>query len=202
MAGAQRAASVSAALGGRLSGKDGIAPAKLLVLTGGPGAGKTSLLMALQGMGFPVLDEAGRAVIQDQQRIGGGALPWVDPGAFAEQMLSWDMRNVRLAEREAGPVFLDRGIPDIIGYLELTGLQVPTHLEKAASVFRYDQVFLLRPWPEIFAQDSERRQTWEEAVRTCEAMERVYARLGYRLAEVPRGSLEQRAAFVINQMGK
>lgn len=175
--------------------------AKSLVLTGGPGAGKTSLLAALQGMGFPALDEAGRAVIQDQQRIGGGALPWVDPGAFAEQMLGWDMRNFRIAEREAGPVFLDRGIPDIIGYLELTGLLVPAHLEKAASVFRYDQVFLLRPWPEIFAQDSERRQTWEEAVRTCEAMERVYARLGYPLTEVPQGTLEQRAAFVINQLG-
>ncbi|MCP6726394.1 AAA family ATPase, partial [Klebsiella pneumoniae] len=76
--------------------------------------------------------------IQDQQRIGGNALPWTDPSAFAELMLSWDMRNVRLAEREAGSVFLDRGIPDVIGYLELTGLQVPAHLEKAASVFRYD----------------------------------------------------------------
>lgn len=185
-----------------MSGKDEIAPAKLRVLTGGPGAGKTSLLATLQAMGYPALDEAGRAIIQDQQRIGGNALPWTDPSAFAELMLSWDMRNVRLAEREAGSVFLDRGIPDVIGYLELTGLQVPAHLEKAASVFRYDQVFLLRPWPEIFAQDCERRQTWEEAVRTCEAMERVYARLGYPLTEVPQGTLEQRAAFVINQMGK
>ncbi|MEO2219419.1 AAA family ATPase [Chromobacterium vaccinii] len=185
-----------------MSGKDGTAPAKLLVLTGGPGAGKTSLLATLQAMGYPALDEAGRAIIQDQQRIGGNALPWVDPGAFAEQMLGWDMRNFRMAEREAGPVFLDRGIPDVIGYLELSGIPVPAHLEKAAGVFRYDKIFLLRPWPEIFAQDSERRQSLEEAERTCEAMERVYDRLGYRLAEVPRGSLEQRAAFVINQMGK
>ncbi|WP_233493051.1 AAA family ATPase [Chromobacterium sp. ATCC 53434] len=175
--------------------------AELLVLTGGPGAGKTSLSTMLQGIGYPTLDEAGRAIIQDQQRIGGSALPWVDPRAFAEQMLGWDMRNFRHAERAAGPVFLDRGIPDVIGYLELSGLAVPAHMEKAAGVFRYDKIFLLRPWPEIFAQDSERRQTLAEAERTCEAMERAYARLGYALIEVPRGSLEQRAAFVIDRIG-
>ncbi|WP_223253473.1 AAA family ATPase [Chromobacterium amazonense] len=185
-----------------MSGKDKIAPAKLLVLTGGPGAGKTSLLATLQAMGYPALDEAGRAIIQDQQRIGGNALPWTDPRAFAELMLCWDMRNFRMAQREAGPVFLDRGIADVIGYLELSGLPVPAHLEKAASEFRYDKIFLLPPWPEIFAQDCERRQSLEETERTCEAMRRVYTRLGYRLTEVPRGSLEQRAAFVINQIGK
>ncbi|WP_434626671.1 AAA family ATPase [Chromobacterium sp. CV08] len=177
------------------------AQAELLVLTGGPGAGKTSLLTTLRRMGYPSLDEAGRAIIQDQRRIGGNALPWVDPRAFAEQMLGWDMRNFRIAEREAGPVLLDRGIPDVIGYLELSGLPVPAHMEKAAGVFRYDKIFLLRPWPEIFVQDRERRQTLAEAERTCEAMERAYARLGYSLIEVPRGSLEQRAAFVIGRIG-
>ncbi|UTH73595.1 AAA family ATPase [Chromobacterium sp. IIBBL 290-4] len=174
--------------------------AKLLVLTGGPGAGKTSLLTTLQCMGFPTQEEAGRTIIQDQQRIGGSALPWIDPNAFAEQMLGWDMRSYRHAQQESAPVFLDRGIPDIVGYLELCGLPAPAHLDKAARTFRYDQVFLLRPWPEIFVQDRERRQTPDEAARTCEAMERVYSRLGYQLTEVPRGSLEQRAAFVIDRM--
>ncbi|AXE32779.1 ATPase [Chromobacterium phragmitis] len=171
-----------------------------LVLTGGPGAGKTSLLETLRGRGWSVLEEAGRAVIQDQERIGGPALPWMDRRAFADQMLGWDMRNHRMAEASEGPVFFDRGIPDVIAYLELCGLPVPAHLESAAKVFRYDQVFLLRPWPEIFVQDRERRQTLEEAERTCEAMERVYARLGYRLQEVPRGTVMQRADFVMSWM--
>ncbi|WP_320406879.1 AAA family ATPase [Chromobacterium violaceum] len=201
MAGTQGTAGLPAALGrGLMRPADGV-EAKPLVLTGGPGAGKTSLLTMLENMGYPTQGEAGRAIIQDQQRIGGNALPWVDPRAFAEQMLAWDMRNFSNAQREAGPVFLDRGIPDTIGYLELSGLPVPAHMEKAACMFRYEKVFLLRPWPEIFTQDSERRQTLAEAERTCVAMERVYGRLGYILIEVPRGSLEERAAFVIGQAG-
>ncbi len=59
------------------------------VITGGPGAGKTSLLEALAAAGHACMPEAGRAVIRDQRAIGGPALPWTDPPAFAAQMLGW-----------------------------------------------------------------------------------------------------------------
>jgi len=46
--------------------------------------------------------------------------------------------------------------------------------------------FLSRPlWPEIFAQDSERKQSFEEAVATYEVMVDTYAALGYELIQLP-----------------
>ena len=52
-------------------------------------------------------------------------------------------------------------------------------LDRAARLFRYQQgVFIASPWPEIFAQDAERRQTFEEAIRTYEAMVQAYSWLG------------------------
>ncbi len=57
--------------------------------------------------------------------IGGRALPWVDPALFAEMMLVWEMRSYHLAEQQAGLVFFDRGVPDVLGYLRLLNLPVP-----------------------------------------------------------------------------
>ena len=66
---------------------------RLFVVTGGPGSGKTTLIDALAQGGCARSIEAGRGVIQDQVTIGGHALPWRDPQAFAELMLCWEMRS-------------------------------------------------------------------------------------------------------------
>lgn len=44
---------------------------RFIVITGGPGSGKTTLIEALARAGFQTMPEAGRAIIQDQARIGG-----------------------------------------------------------------------------------------------------------------------------------
>jgi predicted ATPase len=169
------------------------------VITGGPGSGKTTLIDALEQAGFARTVEAGRGVIQDQMAIDGPALPWHDPAAFAELMLGWEMRSYRMAARQAGPVFFDRGVPDVIGYLHLMRLPVPAHIEKAAEEFRYcRRVFIAPPWREIFTQDTERRQDFTEAERTCAALAETYARLGYELVELPRAGVAERLQLVVN----
>jgi predicted ATPase len=167
------------------------------VITGGPGSGKTTLIDALEQAGFARTIEAGRGVIRDQMAIDGPALPWGDPAAFAELMLAWEMRSYRMAERQVGPVFFDRGVPDVIGYLRLMGLPVPAHIGRAAEVFRYHRcVFIAPPWREIFTQDAERRQDFAEARRTYEALAETYVRLGYELVTVPCVSVAERLKFV------
>ena len=72
-------------------------------------------------------------------------------------------------------------------------------MEEAAAIFRYQRrVFIAPPWPDIFRQDSERRQSLDEAVRTYEAMVEVYGAYGYKLVELPRSSVEQRVRFVLD----
>ena len=108
---------------------------RFFVVTGGPGSGKSSLIDRLQRNGYAGSVEAGLGIIQDQVIVGGIALPWSDPMLFAQLMLSWEMRSYHIAQHAAGPVFFDRGVPDVLGYLRLSGVPAPGHMERAARCF-------------------------------------------------------------------
>lgn len=117
-------------------------------------------------------------------------------------MLTWEMRSHRMAQSEAGPVFFDRGVPDTIAYLRLVKKPVPPHMEKALSVFRYNPLVFVAPfWPEIFANDQERKQTLEEAERTCDMLIETYRDLGFKIALLTKAPVEERRRFVLEKAG-
>lgn len=171
---------------------------RFFILTGGPGAGKTTLVEEIKARGYATTEEAGRGVIRREMQRDGDALPWIDRERFAKLMFEWELTSYRQAERQDGPVIFDRGLPDTIGYLRLEGLEVPVWMEEQAWRLRYNRrVFIAPPWKEIFSGDEERRQSWEVAVRTFEVMAETYAGLGYDLVELPRMPVTERAAFLI-----
>ena len=171
------------------------------ILTGGPGSGKTTLLDALEERGYTASVEAGRAIIQHCLTIDAAALPWKDPALFAELMLSWELRSYDLATQHWNTVFFDRGFPDLIGYLRLSGIAVPSHFQRAAQLYRYnDRVFILPPWPEIYAQDTERKQNLNEAERTYHAMVRAYGDAGYDLIDIPCVPVSARTDFILEKL--
>jgi len=173
----------------------------LIVITGGPGAGKTTLIDLLRADGFATTPEAGRAIIQDQSGIGGSGLPWGDTALFAELMLSWEIRSYRWALGQPGPVFFDHAVPCVAGYLRLLGRDVPEHVEAAVAAFPYrPQVFVAPPWPEIYRTDVERHQSLDEAQRTHDAMVETYLRYGYDLVELPRSDPQTRLRFVLRHL--
>jgi len=76
------------------------------------------------------------------------------------------------------------------------------HFRAAAEKFRYHaKVFVAPPWPEIFGQDSERRQSLGEAVRTHDAVVQTYAELGYKIVPLPKAPVEARLRFILAKVG-
>lgn len=174
---------------------------RFFVVTGGPGSGKTTLIEALVAKGLQAMPEAGRAVILHQTAIGGSALPWRNRVAFAEAMLGCDLRSFQDACDGGETVVFDRGLPDLVGYLTLCGLPVPAHICEAARSFRYNRhVFIAPPWPEIYRQDGERKQSAEEAHKTFDAMVRAYTDFGYELTHLPLAPAPDRVAFVLKRI--
>lgn len=117
------------------------------VITGGPGSGKTTLIEALAATGLATAAEAGRQVIIEERQSSGRALPWVDPRAFAEAMLVRDVDSYAAWRDATGPVFFDRGIPDVIGYLRLESVLVPPAMLHAARIAIANLSSSVRPGP-------------------------------------------------------
>ena len=174
-------------------------PKPLFVITGGPGAGKTTLIEHLRARGEACVDEAGRAVIRAQRAAGGAALPWADRDAYWQAMFERDLAAYHAASATGGRAFFDRGLPDLLGYAALEGLSPPTSALGAIERARYaDLVFAAPPWRQICAQDAERKQDWAQAVRTYDAVTQAYVDRGYRLIELPRFSVERRVGFILD----
>jgi len=65
-------------------------------------------------------------------------------------------------------------------------------------MFRYHRrVFVTPPWPQIFAPDTERKQTFEQAEATYETMIETYSAFGYELIPLPLHSVEERVRLVL-----
>jgi predicted ATPase len=136
---------------------------RFIVLTGGPGSGKTTILSELKQRGDTASVEAGRAIIQQYLGVDGPALPWKDPALFAELMLSWELRSYGMAEQITGKVFFDRSLPDIIGYLQLSEIPVADHVQRAAKLHRYNpEVFSCRRGQKFLARTSNANKRWKK----------------------------------------
>lgn len=169
----------------------------LYLISGGPGAGKTTLLTALCAAGFAGAAEVSRQLIREQVNQGGSLVPWVDLAGFAELALERMVRQHEDAARRGGITFFDRGLPDLIAYLEVAGLPVARSYYQAVARHPYHrQAFLAPPWPQIYVNDPERWQTFAEAVQVHEALQRTYAQLGFRVLELPRRPVPERVGFV------
>jgi hypothetical protein len=171
------------------------------VITGGPGVGKTTLLEQLQQRGYRCVPEVARDIIREQIAQNGDALPWGNIQTYTHLMLFHSVNRFKEYIPGEELTFFDRGIPDVVAYVHITQQICRPELQQAPSHYRYNtQVFILPPWAEIYHTDTERKQTYREAVETYNAMYFTYQACGYTLTIVPKTTPEERADFVLQQI--
>lgn len=164
--------------------------ARQYVLTGAPGGGKSTLIDEARRRGIATSPEVARAILSQP---GGMELRRDDPLGFAEAMLEAHRREW---ERHSGtgiPVIFDRGFPDVVGFLEVSGLNVTPEIDRVCRTLRYSGPILRAPaWREIYCQDAQRIQSWEEAVASDEAVTAAWRRYGYEVSDLPFATIAER----------
>lgn len=169
------------------------------LLTGGPGVGKTTLIEELRRRGERVVEESHRRLIREEVARGGTALPWVDETAYLARAAREDIAIFEAMTDVEERVFFDRGIIDSLPQ----NREAPGWMAQAARELRYNRkVFMPRPWREIYVQDTERKQTFEDCLATHVIITKILRQLGYMPVEVPPAPVEARVDFILRQIGQ
>lgn len=171
-----------------------------IIITGGPGSGKTSLINVLKSLNYHCSPEASRQLIIEQVAKESDCLPWINLSPFAELVLE---RMIYLYKESSAydVTFFDRGIPDIIAYLKSASLPVSeNYLDALANHQYHSTVFILPPWPEIYVNDDERWQTYKESEALYQVIKDTYNQLNFNLIEIPQLALKQRLAFILDHI--
>lgn len=174
---------------------------EVVVLIGGPGSGKTSVINLLKEQGHFCLPEVSREVILEAQKNGVEQLFLEQPLLFSELLLEGRKRQHATAlQTEAEVVFIDRGIPDVLAYLHYIGDAYPAHFDRACQELRYTKIFLLPPWKEIYISDNERYENFEQSSLIYQHLLETYQGYGYELIEVPKDTVANRVHFILEQL--
>lgn len=170
---------------------------KRYIITGGSGSGKSSIIKELHAQGYACRPEISRTLIKEQQACGGDLLPWENMEGFAVEC--FNRMHEQLNNQPEQPLFFDRGIPDIIAYLKSRNL--PVRFDYAAYASFYNSiVFICPPWKEIFVNDQQRPESFHESKHIHQLLQKVYRDLNFRVIEIPRKPVSERADFILSHI--
>jgi predicted ATPase len=169
------------------------------IVTGAPGAGKTALLAALRGRGYPVVDEAATDVIAREQARG-RAEPWHDAGFLDAVALLQRRRQQRPPPPATTVQLFDRSPICTLALARYGGWPVTPALARevdrvlAAGVYQ-TRVFFVHLLGFV-TPTAARRITLEQSVGFARLHEEAYREHGFTLVDVPAGTVAQRVELV------
>ena len=171
-----------------------------IVITGGPGTGKSTVIAELQRRNYLCMTEISRQVTLEAQRKGIDQLFLQDPIQFSKLLLEGRTRQFEEGSLEEEIVFYDRGIPDVMAYLSYLDVSFSDIFQQRSMELRYHKVFMMPPWEVIYRQDNERYESYPQAIRIHEQLLETYVSLGYEVDLVPTGQVEDRVSFILNEL--
>lgn len=169
------------------------------VITGGPCAGKTSVVEVLKEKGYKVQYEMARVFI-DEEMVKGKTIEEIrgNEQSFQRKILRMKVEiENKLLKNEL--IIFDRGIPDSLAYYIISGIpESDPELTEALKRSNYKKIFFLEL---LDFQEDYARTDQEKAVEIHEKLKESYERLGIPIIEVPKMTTKfERADFIIKNL--
>ena len=164
------------------------------VITGAPCSGKTAVICKLEQLGYQVVHEVARTYIDKELKKGKSiARIKADVLLFQRHILNKKIEIEKSLSKDA-TVFLDRAVPDSIGYFILEGLN-PDEPIKKSKQFLYKKVFFFERLK--FEKDRVRSEDDHIADRLDHFLKESYKMLGYKIIIVPVLTIEDRVDYIL-----
>jgi len=169
------------------------------VITGGPGSGKTSLLESLASKGYNYIPETARQIIRE--RLSKGLTPRPDAKTFAREIFDQDWKNFISNSDLSSLLFFDRSFMDSACMLFDSDMNNYDKIRNSYLASRYNnKVFITPPWQEIYRNDAERDQSFEQSVEVYRRLENWYREYDYDIIVLPKDTIENRVKFILGQV--
>lgn len=176
---------------------------EIIVIIGGPGTGKTTIIDGLLERGHCCYPEISREITLEAKKQGIEQLFLENPLLFSELLLEGRKKQHQQAlEEKSDVVFIDRGIPDVLAYMHYIGDAYPAFFDEACREHKYTKIFILPPWEAIYESDEARYENYEQATLIYKHLKETYESYGYNLIEVPKDTVDNRILFILGHLSK
>ncbi len=169
------------------------------LLTGAPGAGKTTVIDLLSSQGVQVVSEAYTTLFNEAMAAGESAAEFFRDPLRLRRRLYEKQCAMEAGVDSSRLTFLDRGTPDICFFGELFGVAMPDDFCRLMLERSYDGVLMLDLVPEeCFQQTQVRQETYEQTMRVHEYFKKRIGECRYWVARIPFMSPEKRVEYVFS----
>lgn len=178
------------------------------MITGAPGTGKTSIINGLEQLGFYCFHEIIRDMTSEAKKEGGPETFASNPLVFVDDAFQFNLdllhgraKHYKTSlELDTPLIFFDRGVPDVLAYMDFFDQSYDEEFIETSQNSRYDTVFILPPWKEIYVSDNERLESYEEAEKLDTSLHQTYSRFGYHPIIVPKKPVAERIDFILEKL--
>lgn len=171
------------------------------VVTGGPSTGKTTLLLQIKQLGYTIIPEAARAVI-DENLARGISVEELrhDEKKFQEKVAARKAANESSLDRNT-ITFFDRGMQDTTAYLKAYNFAIEPWVEALMQGSSYKKAFLLEPVG-TFLTDYARTEDALFTKQLHDLLYDAYSQSGVEVVVVPQLSIESRVDFILKHVNQ
>ncbi len=173
-----------------------------VVIDGGPGTGKTSVIKALRKRKYNVKPEAARIVLHRKKYRENTHLTKKQLAGIQRAIWNLSLKEYQQASRKKDKlIFFDRGIISGFSYLKLEKIKITKAMLKQAASLTYEYVYIMHPLPRrLYATDTVRRESYTKSLQIHRQIVRFYKQFGYRPCIVPFDTVEKRVQFILKRI--
>lgn len=172
---------------------------KKILITGGPGTGKTELIKGLENEGHNCEHEIVRKITEEAQKKGVDQFFLKDPIEFSKRLMTLRLDQFKKTQNTKY-TFFDRGVHEIIAYLNFLNIEFENKFFEQTKGIIYDYVFILPPWKEIYKNDNARYESYEESVKIHEEICNIYKILNVNLITLDKTTVKKRIASILKSI--